>query len=160
MLFRPSQQLLREYHNGRHCDVATSLYAFVPTSARPRDEDVALWILSSLMMDVRGFRYLVASCPFWLTSPADSLQKSMRTLAQTSWCCSEMRRVQEPCVAAVRIDKAARVILAMDIVVNDRTYRFSEVVPILLSSSWPWECFAEAVQTDKLYTLKPRAPYQ
>ena len=117
-------------------------------------------IFSLLTMDVRGFQYLVTSCPFWLTSPTDSLQKSMRTLAQTSWCCSEMRRVQPPFVAAARIDQSVKTILAMDIVVNDRTYRFNEVVSILLSSSWPWECFAEAVQTDKLYTLKPRAPYQ
>ena len=71
------------------------------------------------------------------------------------------KRVGEPpFVAAARIDQSAKTILAMDIVVNDRTYRFNEVVSILLSSSWPWECFAEAVQTDKLYTLKPRAPYQ
>ena len=71
-----------------------------------------------------------------------------------------MRKKQPPFVAAERIDQSAKTILAMDIVVNDRTYRFNEVVSILLSSSWPWECFAEAVQTDKLYTLKPRAPYQ
>ena len=71
-----------------------------------------------------------------------------------------MRRVQEPWEAAVRIDKAARVILAMDIVVNDRTYRFNEVVAILLSSSWPWESLIEDVQTDKLYTPEPRGPYQ
>ena len=116
-------------------------------------------IFSLLTMDVRGFRCLVASWPFWLKSPADFLQKSMATLAQTCCCCSELRRVHQPCVAAARIDKAARMILAMDIVVNDRTYRFSEVVPILLSSSWPWACFAEDVQTDKLYTLEPRGPY-
>ena len=115
-------------------------------------------IFSLLTMDVRSFRCLVASWPFWLKSPADFLQKSMATLAQTSCCCSELRRVHQPCVAAARINEAARMILAMDIVVNDRTYRFSEVVPILLSSSWPWACFAEDVQTDKLYTLEPRGP--
>ena len=106
---------------------------------------------SLLTMDVRGFRGLVASWPFWLKSPADCLQKSMATLAQTCCCCSELRRVHQPCVAAARINEAARMILAMDIVVNDRTYRFNEVVAILLSISWPWESLTEDLLTDKLY---------
>ena len=105
------------------------------------------------MMDVRDFRDLLLwhPIPIWLTWPASSLQHSLKTLAQTSWCCSKMRREQEPFEAAVRIDKAARVILAMDIVVNDRTYRFNEAVAILLSISWPWESLTEDLLTDKLY---------
>ena len=63
-------------------------------------------------------------------------------------------------MAAARINEAARMILAMDIVVNDRTYRFNEVVAILLSISWPWESLTEDVQTDKLYTPEPRGPYK
>jgi len=115
---------------------------------------------SLLMMNIRDFRDLLVCCPIWLMWPANSLQQSLRTVAQTSWCCSVMRRRQAPIAAAVGIKESAKAILAMDIVVNDRTYRFNKVVAILLSVSWPWESLALHVQTDKLYTPEPRGPYK